>query len=108
MRAYVVSRVTFRDPEAMYHYIEEAPRTVEAFGGRYLVRGGGVRALEGKWSHDRLVVVEFESREAALAWYESPDYRPLRDLRQGAADAVILLADGLEPAPQRPTAESNG
>lgn len=98
MTAYVVSRVTFHDPEAMSHYIEEAPRTVQAFGGRYLVRGGRVRSLEGRWAHDRMVVVEFESSQAALAWYESPDYRPLRDLRQSAADAVILLADGVEQA----------
>jgi uncharacterized protein (DUF1330 family) len=65
------------------------------FGGRYLVRGNDVRALEGTWDHERMVVVEFPDKAAALAWYESPAYRPLRDLRQRSAEAVILLAEGV-------------
>lgn len=95
MAAYIVSRVNIHNREAMQRYMAEAPATVAAFGGRYLVRGGEVRALEGAWEHDRMVVVEFPDRDAALAWYESDVYRPLRDLRQANAEAVILLADGV-------------
>jgi uncharacterized protein (DUF1330 family) len=43
-----------------------------------------------------LVLVEFPSREAALAWFGSEEYRPLRELRLRAAEAVILLADGVD------------
>jgi uncharacterized protein (DUF1330 family) len=96
MSAYVVSRLTIQDREAMQSYISEAAATVQAFGGRYLVRGGTVEALEGRWEDDRMVVLEFATKEAALAWYGSDDYRPLRKLRQEAAEAVILLADGID------------
>lgn len=96
MAVYVVSRVAIRDGEAMDRYVRAAGQSVVAFGGRYLVRGGEVRALEGSWEHDRMVVLEFPDREAALAWYESAEYQPLRDLRQSSADAVILLVDGVE------------
>jgi uncharacterized protein (DUF1330 family) len=92
--AYVVSRLEIRDADAMRRYVEEAPRVVEAFGGRYLFRGDKVEALEGTWEHDRMVIVEFESREAALAWFGSDEYRSLRELRRSAAESVILLADG--------------
>ncbi len=95
MAAYIVSRVRIRDRDAMARYMAEAPATVAAFGGRCLVRGGDVRALEGTWDHERLVVVEFQSKDAALAWYDSDVYRPLRELRQASAEAVILLADGV-------------
>lgn len=95
MPAYIVSRVKISNPEAMQHYMREAPATVAAFGGRYLVRGGDVQALEGAWEHERMVVVEFPDKSAALAWYESDVYRPLRDLRQENAEAVILLAQGV-------------
>ena len=95
MPAYIVSRVKILDREAMQRYVNEAPPTVAAFGGRYLVRGGEVRALEGTWEHDRMVVVAFPDKESALAWYESDLYRPLRDLRQSSAETIILLADGL-------------
>ncbi|MGH3151776.1 MAG: DUF1330 domain-containing protein [Streptosporangiaceae bacterium] len=96
MTAYVVSRLRIRDPAAMTEYVAAAPPTVAAFGGRYLVRGNTVRALEGTWDHDRLVVVEFEASQDALGWYESAAYRPLRDLRRGAAESVILLAEGVD------------
>jgi uncharacterized protein (DUF1330 family) len=43
------------------------------------------------------VVLEFPIRTDALAWYHSAEYRKLRELRWSAAEAVILLADGVEP-----------
>lgn len=94
MPAYVVSRVKIRDAEAMRRYVNEAPATVAAFGGRYHYRGGDVQALEGAWEHDRMVVLEFPTKADALAWYESDLYRPLRELRQASAETIILLADG--------------
>lgn len=95
MSAYIVSRVNIHNREAMQRYMSEAPATVAAFGGRYLVRGNDVRALEGAWEHERMVIVEFPDKAAALAWYESEVYRPLRELRQQNASTVILLADGV-------------
>lgn len=98
MSAYVVSRVKILNTEAMRRYMNEAPATVKAFGGRYLVRGNDVQALEGGWEHERMVIVEFSDKSSALAWYHSDIYRPLRELRQSSAETVILLAEGV-PAP---------
>ena len=95
MSAYIVSRVTIHDLPAMQRYMAEAPATVAAFGGRYLVRGYDVRAVEGAWEHERMVIVEFPDKEAAQAWYDSDVYRPLRELRQRSASTVILLAAGV-------------
>jgi uncharacterized protein (DUF1330 family) len=95
MAAYIISRVRIEDAEGMQRYVRDAPATVREYGGRYLVRGGTVEALEGEWEHDRLVVLEFDTKQAALAWYHSADYRPQRDLRQSSASAVILLVDGV-------------
>jgi uncharacterized protein (DUF1330 family) len=96
MPAYVVSRLSIHDRAAFESYLAEAPRTVAGFGGKYLFRGGDVTALEGNWDDERLVILEFETPETARAWYESAEYQRLRELRQGAADAVILLAGALE------------
>lgn len=97
MTVYVVSRVKIADAEAMRRYIAGAPATLEPFGGRYLYRGGEVTALEGSWDDDRMVVLEFPTRQAARDWYDSPAYQPLRELRQSASEGVILLV-GAEPA----------
>jgi len=93
--AYIISRVRITNADDMKRYMVEAPPTVAVFGGRYLVRGNDVKALEGTWEHERMVVVEFANKERALAWYHSDTYRPLRDLRHRSAEAVILLADGV-------------
>jgi uncharacterized protein (DUF1330 family) len=95
MRAYVVSRVSITNVDAMRRYMADAPATVTAFGGRYLVRGNSVEALEGAWEHERMVIVEFPDRASAVAWFESEQYRPLRNLRRESAETVILLADGV-------------
>ena len=96
MPAYVVSRLTIHDRAAFESYLAEAPRTVARFGGKYLFRGKEVTALEGGWDDERFVILEFETAEAAWAWYRSAEYQRLRELRRGAADAVILLAGGRE------------
>jgi len=96
MPAYVVSRLTIHDRAAFESYLAEAPRTVVRFGGKYLFRGEDVTALEGGWEDERLVILEFETVEAAWAWYRSAEFQRLRELRQGAADAVILLAGARE------------
>jgi uncharacterized protein (DUF1330 family) len=93
--AYILSRVRIARAEDMKRYTIEAPPTVAAFGGRYLVRGNDAKELEGASEHERMVVVEFANKERALAWYHSDVYRPLRDLKHRSAEAVILLADGV-------------
>ena len=93
MPAYIVSRVNIIDPEAMKQYQAEVGLIVQAFGGKYLMRGTDVEALEGAWEHQRMVILEFPTREAALAWYHSAEYAPLKAQRQASGNAVILLAN---------------
>ena len=64
-------------------------------GGRYLARGGTTLTLEGDWLPDRLVVIEFESIEAAQAWYDSDDYRDIRRMREGAGEWRMVVVDGV-------------
>ena len=91
MPAYVVSRVLIKDEIGMQKYVNEVVPTVELYGGRYLYRGAQIEALEGDWEHDRMVVLEFDDRQAAKNWYDSAEYRPHRDLRWQSAEAIILL-----------------
>jgi uncharacterized protein (DUF1330 family) len=93
MPAYIVSRVRISNPEQMAIYMRDVVPIVHAFGGTYLMRGNDVEAIEGTWDHQRMVILEFPSREAALAWYHSPEYAPLKALRHASSEAVILLAN---------------
>ena len=54
-----------------------------------------MHVLEGGWQPERLVVIEFESAEAAHAWYDSDDYRAARAVREGAGNWQMVVVDGV-------------
>jgi uncharacterized protein (DUF1330 family) len=95
MAAYVIAHVRVEDPELYEDYRSQVLATIEAHGGRFLVRGGKAELLEGTRDPARVVVLEFPSYEAAKAWYESDEYLPLIEIRQSASTGDLILADGV-------------
>lgn len=94
MPVYVISDVTIRDREAMESYRSRAAASIAAYGGRYLVRGGAVEALEGDWKPDPLIVVEFSDKERAHAWYRSREYQSALTFRDAALSRNLILVEG--------------
>ena len=95
MTAYLVCMVRVDDPERYKQYTAETPAIIQKHGGRFVVRGGPVEAIEGPEFGDRLVVVEFPSREAAKTFYNSPEYQEIINHRHASAESRFLLADGV-------------
>jgi uncharacterized protein (DUF1330 family) len=95
MPAYVIYQGEVTDPEQYEQYKTRAAASIEAAGGRYVVRGGDFDVLEGEAPAGRTVVVEFPSREAALQWYHGAAYTEARALREHAAKARLYVVDGL-------------
>ena len=60
------------------------------------MRGGLVEALEGKTEGERWVVLKFEDKNAARAFYNSEEYTAAKAIRQEAASAQFLLLEGFE------------
>ena len=94
MRGYIIVDITITDPERYQEYRKSAAVTVEAYGGRYLVRGGKTEKLEGDWDAGRIVVLEFDSVERARAWWASEEYRAPKALRQSASVTRMILVEG--------------
>jgi uncharacterized protein (DUF1330 family) len=94
---YVIAEVEVTDPTNLKKYGEKAPEIVASFGGRYVVRGGQVQALEGEAPKGYVVVIGFDSVEKAREWYDSPDYKAIRGFRQSATHSRLLLAEGVAP-----------
>jgi len=100
MPAYVIGDVRAAwDAEALAEYRRRNTDAVARHGGRFIVRGGVIELLEGKWDTLRIIVIEFPDMAAARGWYDSEDYAPLKALRQGASDTSIILVEGAEAAP---------
>ena len=93
-KGYVISRVDIADPEAYAKYAAAATRAIADHGGRALARGGRYEALEGK-ARARNVVLEFDSYEAARAYYHSQQYQAARALREGADEMEMVLVEGV-------------
>ena len=95
MVAYLVASIDVLDPERYEGYKSAASASIAAHGGKYLVRGGNVVRLEGRWHPKRFVVVEFPSAEQAKAWWESVDYAEPKRLRQSSAETDMFIVEGV-------------
>jgi uncharacterized protein (DUF1330 family) len=94
MAAYVIGEIEVTDPALYDDYRKQVLATVEKHGGRFIVRGGKVEALEGGWAPTRLVVLEFPSMQKLLGWYRSGEYAPLIKLRQRASRGKLIAVEG--------------
>jgi len=95
LAAYVIANIHVTDAERYEAYKVQAAASIAEHGGRYLARGGKHEVLEGHWSPHRLVILEFGTYEAAIAWYESQEYDAPKDLRQKIAVSEIVVVDGM-------------
>ncbi|MBM3378426.1 MAG: DUF1330 domain-containing protein [Betaproteobacteria bacterium] len=95
MSAYFLVEIETVDAQAMAEYRALIPPVVQAFGGRFLVRGGACETLEGDWVPPRLVVLEFPDLATARAFYDSELYAPLKQLRLRAGRSRLVLVEGV-------------
>ena len=95
MVAYVIADVEITNPVEYEDYKRMVPATLEAFGGKFVARGGEVEILEGAWRPNRLVIIEFESVERARAWWASEEYRAAKELRQQHSVGSLVVVEGV-------------
>lgn len=96
MACYTVGHITVHDPENYKNYAAQVPATIEAHGGKYLVRGGHATDVEGEMPGDRHVVVEWPDRATAEGWYNSDEYQKILPIRLGASKGVMTIVDGFD------------
>lgn len=95
MPAYLIFELRITDPEAWAEYRRVAGPVMAAGGGRFVVNSDAAEPLEGGWKPALISVVEFPSRAAARAFYDSDAYRRTIPLRRRAAEGRGILVDGL-------------
>jgi len=93
-KGYVIVTEAIKDPSKMAEYGKAAAKAM-AKGVTVLAVDTKTQVLEGEWHGNQTVVLEFESPEAAKAWYDSEEYQAAIPLRQAAADANFVIVNGL-------------
>ena len=67
---------------------DRVPGILKQYGGKVIVRGGKYQIMEGPEFFHRFIVIEFDSLEAGVKCFESPEYREAAAFRRNGAGVV--------------------
>ncbi|SEC96375.1 DUF1330 domain-containing protein [Bradyrhizobium erythrophlei] len=90
MSAYVIVEATVRDKAARERYSAQVGPILRKFDGEILAAGPW-QALFGEPAFENGMVVRFPDKATAFAWYHSPDYQGLLELRDEALDCRFRI-----------------
>lgn len=90
---WVVSYKSVSNPAAVSEYAKLAATGLDALGGRLVVSGTPAKTHESGIDL-RVVIVEFENLEKAIAAYESDLYRPALKVLDNAAQRDFRIVEG--------------
>ena len=93
MAGYIIARIEVTNPDGMKAYQEAVAPAVAAAGGKYLVRGGEVIGPDPDGR--RLVILEFPSKDAAKAFWNSDTYQGIAKLRRDHSTLDAFLVEGV-------------
>lgn len=89
---WVATYRSIKNPDALAAYAKLAGPALQAAGGRFVARGLPTKAFE-LGVMERVVIIEFDSAEAAIAAYNSPAYHAAHKLLEGAVERDIRIVD---------------
>ncbi len=95
MKGYVIGLINVQNPDAYKEYTGLGPSSLEPYGGHFIVRAGQHQFLEGDVAANRVVLIEFDSYEKALEWYNSDNYQAAKFKRLAASTGNLIVAQGI-------------
>ena len=96
---YMVVNLQVTDADTYRTYEKGFFPLLKKHGGEFLTFDDQPRLIEGSEAlQGRVILFRFPSEEAALAWYNDPDYQQLSEHRRaGTALRFLTLVHGLPP-----------
>ncbi|MCY3656717.1 MAG: DUF1330 domain-containing protein [Chloroflexi bacterium] len=98
MKGYFVIDANIFDRELFAELAPKIADAMEAHGGRFVARGGAIEVTAGNWRPDRLVIMEFDSFEAAKGFAHSHEHHALDDQRARCMTSNTLVLEGFPDA----------
>jgi len=95
---YVVAQVKFTKEELYRRYQSRFADVFKAFKGRLLAADEKPKVLDGEWTRDKVVVMQFPDEPEAMRFLNSPAYQEISKDRIAGAEVLSLLVKGL-PTP---------
>ena len=94
MNGYLVLDLSIKNIKSFLEYIDKIPEFIKKHGGRYIVQGVEPEIIEGDWYPDRVVIIEFPSKEKAKEFLEDPEAQSLFAIRHNSTTCKLILAEG--------------
>jgi len=92
-KGYWIVHIDVTDPAAYEAYRNAVAPYLAANAGRFVVRAGRSKLVEGALK-PRHVVIEFPDYEMALSAYESAEYQAIKALRLKPSRADFVVVEG--------------
>lgn len=96
MSYYVILNYDVTDQEMYEQYLALAGKATAPYKPKVLVADHEPNDLDGKSRHT-LGVIEFESKEVAMQWYNSPEYQVVVNLRLDSTEGWLRGAPAFVP-----------
>ena len=93
-KGYVVANIRVKDPEKFQEFSGMAGPAIKKYGGKVLARGPDADRLEGNVS-GIVMMIEFESKEAANEFYFSDEYQAAKAVREACSDTDFMIIEGV-------------
>ena len=95
-KGYFIITEEINDEDGLNAYSGKAIPTVIQSGGKPIIVERNIEVLEGKWHGAQTIVIEFDSVDAARAWYNSDAYPAIIGERHAAAESNAVIVGGFE------------
>jgi uncharacterized protein (DUF1330 family) len=93
MAGYFMANYTITNQDGYQQYIAAVGPILQAHNAEILVVDRDSMPLEGS-AGKVTVVLRFATKDAAQAWYESPEYQSIIHLRTDNTQGVAVIAEG--------------
>ena len=94
MNAYLILDLSIHDLGKFSEYIQKIPEFIKKHSGRYVVQGVEPTVMEGNWKPERIVVIEFPTRDHAKTFLKDPEAQELFKLRHETTTSKLILVEG--------------
>jgi uncharacterized protein (DUF1330 family) len=95
MAAFLIVEIEVHDEQTYARYRESVGPILAEAGGTYVARSGQAEVLEGDCRPARVVVIRFDSADAARRWWGGSEYADLKAMRQRSATTKMILVEGV-------------
>ena len=96
MSIYLVTQQNFINEERYRKYEAAFPAVFAKFKGKVLVADESPIVLEGDWTMNKIVILEFANKSDAKEFSTSPEYQAIQGDRIAGTSGCTLLANGIE------------